>query len=244
MGAYLSEGCFSPTSNAVRVKQDRGSKGYAAFSSFFSSEFEIPFRYTTYRYKGKERGTFICYDKELNEHLKQFGKSADKFVPKSIKHASWDCRFAFLNFYWQGDGGLCLPATTVYGYKLTTTLSRKMADDLQEMLVLSNIGTSLNSRKSGAYDVAEHVNRDGSVKRTSYLKKSHIKEVPYSGKVYCVTVPSGFVVVRRNGRIAVSGNCMSCRGPRKMSASTVTSKFLPPEFHSTKAEFLSIVLRQ
>jgi len=31
--------------------------------------------------------------------------------------------------------------------------------------------------------------------------------VPYEGLVYCVTVPSGFVVVRRNGRTTIAGNC-------------------------------------
>lgn len=34
--------------------------------------------------------------------------------------------------------------------------------------------------------------------------------VPYDGNVYCVTVPSGFIVVRRCGQISITGNC-----PRK-----------------------------
>jgi DNA polymerase I-like protein with 3'-5' exonuclease and polymerase domains len=29
----------------------------------------------------------------------------------------------------------------------------------------------------------------------------------YAGKVYCVSVPSGFIVVRRNGKVCVTGNC-------------------------------------
>ena len=33
------------------------------------------------------------------------------------------------------------------------------------------------------------------------------EEVPYSGMVYCVTVPSGNVVTRLNGTISISGNC-------------------------------------
>lgn len=32
-------------------------------------------------------------------------------------------------------------------------------------------------------------------------------EVPYDGQVYCCTVPSGQLVVRRNGKITISGNC-------------------------------------
>lgn len=30
---------------------------------------------------------------------------------------------------------------------------------------------------------------------------------PYDGKVYCVTVPSGMIVVRRNNKVVVTGNC-------------------------------------
>ena len=33
------------------------------------------------------------------------------------------------------------------------------------------------------------------------------KEVDYDGMVYCVTVPSGNIVVRRNNRVAITGNC-------------------------------------
>lgn len=31
--------------------------------------------------------------------------------------------------------------------------------------------------------------------------------VPYNDKVYCVTVPDGNIVVRRNGKVAIAGNC-------------------------------------
>lgn len=34
------------------------------------------------------------------------------------------------------------------------------------------------------------------------------KKVAYKGKVYCVTVPDGNIVTRRNGKVAVTGNCM------------------------------------
>ena len=38
--------------------------------------------------------------------------------------------------------------------------------------------------------------------------KSAIKAlIPYNGKVYCVTVPSGAIIVRTDGHIHVSGNC-------------------------------------
>ena len=61
-----------------------------------------------------------------------------------------------------------------------------------------------DNRKTGYKDVHrlwmwKKVKRD-----TRSLKKLY---VPYTGKVFCVEVPSGHVVVRRNGQVAISGNC-------------------------------------
>lgn len=43
-------------------------------------------------------------------------------------------------------------------------------------------------------------------KQTSSTQKG-FKEVDYSGKVMCVTVPSGMILVRQNESISISGNC-------------------------------------
>ena len=34
-----------------------------------------------------------------------------------------------------------------------------------------------------------------------------VKAVPYSGRVYCATVPNGTLIVRRHGKMLVAGNC-------------------------------------
>jgi len=34
-----------------------------------------------------------------------------------------------------------------------------------------------------------------------------INQIPHNGRVYCVSVPSGMILIRRNNCIAVSGNC-------------------------------------
>ena len=44
----------------------------------------------------------------------------------------------------------------------------------------------------------------------------------YSGYVYCVTMPKGYIVVRRNGKISITGNC-----PRKKG--TIKAAFKAPE---------------
>lgn len=44
-------------------------------------------------------------------------------------------------------------------------------------------------------------------KRNSSTSSKYKKYIPYSGMVYCVTVPSGMIVVRQNDLITISGNC-------------------------------------
>jgi predicted phage terminase large subunit-like protein len=41
-----------------------------------------------------------------------------------------------------------------------------------------------------------------------YIEEENISRVPYQGRVYCVSVPATGVLVRRNGRVSVSGNCL------------------------------------
>lgn len=44
-------------------------------------------------------------------------------------------------------------------------------------------------------------------KTTSSWQRMKSEEVPYSGDVYCVTVPSGMLLIRQNGKVTVTGNC-------------------------------------
>lgn len=245
MGAFLSEGCSSPVGSqkhAVRIKQDRSSKAFEAYAQFLVNEFEFKFHYAEYGDKvyGKKRGMFICSNSDLNKHLRQFGKTYNKFVPSIIKLGAIEDRDLFLRYFWLGDGGInCMGAVT------NTTCSVRLANDLQMLFATANRGTSLVTRKSGAFDVVEHFNKKGESKNYSYLRKRNLKTLAYVGNVYCLSVPSTLLLVRRNGRTAISGNCVSCRGPRKLGAKTTTSKFFPnDESHrTTKEEFLRIVLR-
>lgn len=66
----------------------------------------------------------------------------------------------------------------------------------------------------------------------------------YDGMVYCVTVPTGAVFVRRNGQTAVAGNCMTMRGVKKPGSKTVTSA-MRGSFRrdlATRSEFMSLIL--
>lgn len=50
-----------------------------------------------------------------------------------------------------------------------------------------------------------------SISKRSLIPAGHgykKEKISYNGKVYCVTVPSGVIITRRKGKVAVAGNCI------------------------------------
>jgi GTP cyclohydrolase IA len=80
--------------------------------------------------------------------------------------------------------------------------------------------------------------------RISVVSPEHCSVEMYNGRVYCVSVPSTAILVRRNGRIAVCGNCMTMRGIKKPGSHTVTSAMrgIFRDDPATRAEFISLVM--
>lgn len=109
------------------------------------------------------------------------------------------------------------------GHKLPTihtesfvysTVSKQLANDIQEIAFKCGYSTHIRKTcanhplsfgKNTVYRV--HISM-GKFSNGSYpiVRKKHIKKVPYKGKVWCFTVPTGFFVTRRNGKITIQGN--------------------------------------
>ncbi len=81
-----------------------------------------------------------------------------------------------------------------------TSVDRQNIDAVQASLNLSGIRAYAGVHSNVGWSIYQ-TNRDYSM--TTNTKK---EVVPYNGMIYCVTVPSGFVMVRRNNRSVVSGN--------------------------------------
>ncbi len=80
------------------------------------------------------------------------------------------------------------------------TSKRFEADMLQSMFVTSGFRCNLLERDSGAFVLS--VNQ----RTTVELRPENATESQYSGKVWCVTVPNGTLLVRRNGKVTVTQN--------------------------------------
>ncbi|PIQ90753.1 MAG: hypothetical protein COV71_02895 [Candidatus Omnitrophica bacterium CG11_big_fil_rev_8_21_14_0_20_41_12] len=88
-----------------------------------------------------------------------------------------------------------------------------------------------------------HKTKLGEDKWYSKLRPCNFSFKKYNGEVFCVSVPKGLVLVRRNGRVVISGNCMSMRGVRKPGAMTVTSavRGIFKENEKTRSEALALM---
>ena len=201
MGMYLAEGSTG-SRDEVCISQRTKSKGYK------------PFQELLMRVCGKEP----CYTgmlwtfkhKTLHEYLKALGLAHEKYVPDLILNMSRRQLTIFWHYYVLGDGSIDKQS----GHETITTVSKEMADDLQE--VVQKMGFAASVRvKYAKYDVPfgdiivkkENIRPSYIIKkRTSSHSLFNIKRLPYNGKVYCVSVPNEVIYVRRNGRPAWCGN--------------------------------------
>lgn len=126
---------------------------------------------------------------------------ANKRVPKILFSLSREEKEAYLQGLLFGDGSLCRSVN-----RLTTT-SRQLADDVQrlamEVGMTAHVATRLGDK---AHHRQQWIVSIRPAKDKSIVPTRHRREVGYNGKVYCLTVPTGAYVTRRNGKVAVCGN--------------------------------------
>jgi hypothetical protein len=157
---------------------------------------------------------FTASSKQLWTYLMPLGNKYQKYVPNWIKLASKETIRRFLIGAVLGDG--TVPRS---GGRQYYTTSRRLADDMQELFLKCGTSASiLNKKQAGfggdgphatLYTVVERLlpfagiaDYSGKWKNEPLFKPEH-----YEGRVYCATVPTGTLIVRRNGKPLITGNC-------------------------------------
>lgn len=157
---------------------------------------------------------FQASSKQLWEYLHPFGKTADKFAPQWILDSPPNVIKRFLRGAILGDGNVHGKSG---GWRYATT-SRLLADQVQECAIKSGISASIRIEPPQPYSIR---GRKGQGKRPQFhviswtskngslgrKEQNVISGTHYDGMVYCATVPNGTLIVRRNGRPMVCGNC-------------------------------------
>lgn len=164
----------------------------------------LPFNYY------EEGPNFVICNKQLWGYLRQFGNKYTKFIPKEIKSISKRQLEILFNWAVKGDGHV----RKTNGQINYWTASKKLADDLQEIVLKLDWMGSLVVEKSKTTQIKGRKINSGIIyeigvqktKHYGFNKKRVIKEVDYKGKVYCCEVPNHTVYVRRNGKVTWCGN--------------------------------------
>lgn len=149
---------------------------------------------------------------QLARVVKPFGRSHEKRVPDYIKGARPEHIAEFLDAFSVGDAH-----EQANGSRMFYTSNKGLADDLQELMLrcgsvgvikglkkkeaLSQINGRTIYQRRTAYVVYERKR-----KTQSWLDARDRKIVDYKGKVYCATVSSHVLFVRRNGKPLWCGN--------------------------------------
>jgi 8-oxo-dGTP pyrophosphatase MutT (NUDIX family) len=229
LGLYVAEGStviqISRRRHDVVIVQSVESPRLSEMRRILAS---VPFHWQEYLRKDGMIA-FTTSSVALAEELKPLGLSWQKYVPSEIKSLPVDCLEAFINGFWLGDGFIKNKDDTceVRGF---ATSSPVLADDLQELLQKcghdSVVSVKDQSRWAGniskrlAYQVVE--------RSRSYQPLPKGRRVPYMGSVYCVSVPTGLLYVRRNGRSVWCGNTYGAM-PKTFITTSETETWTPEQ---------------
>ena len=157
-------------------------------------------------------------------------KSPFKRVPDLVKVAAQEQIEMFLDFF--GDQ----TPTNDSGRHFTST-SKRMVDDLQELLLrVGKAGTIYDGYShKGAFIKDKWVECKNPVYTLHQAESpsvclhnvktgngaSHLRRDHYKGEVFCATVPNSTLVTRRNGRVVVTSNCVTAEEAFAKAANSV-----------------------
>lgn len=120
-------------------------------------------------------------------------------IPNWVKQLSKEKFEIFLDTLIQGDGSIHRSSEysqMLYGVK-------SFLDQVSELCTLNNIRNSLSNYRESHWRLNIARQRNS----ISFDRNKRFSEVNYSGLVWCVSVPNETVIVRRNGKISIQGNC-------------------------------------
>lgn len=178
--------------------------------------------------KAKDNMHFNIRNSQLSALLKNNKGSYNKFIPKEIKEMSVEYLKILLDTLIKGDGHQYTRYNCYY-----YTASERLANDVQEIAIKcgyfskikERVGADKRRPKNKIFMVSINKN-----KQTYKVKKKDLSKQYYSGRVYCVTVPNGLIVVRRNGKPTITSNSKN-QGKQPSGMERYIKDLVEPEFN-------------
>lgn len=200
---------------------------FHTFAGYFNKHVSNQFVPPNIKLNHQERWNGTISGKELVKHFKsEFGLSFEekcnaynKRIPRWILELNPNLLKILLKALVNGDGHCSYSKynTSSKGFQYTT-VSKQLADDVYELVFkcgfVPNICIHKGRRNRNEYIVCwsnTSYGREPNV-LTSKRKQGNgggaqVKREEYNGKVWCLTVPTGLFITRRNGLITIQGNC-------------------------------------
>lgn len=205
LGWWLSEGSlndFAPT-----LCQHEGELADRMISTVRDLGFDVK----VWRGKAKARPheqtmMLLRMRKATNLGRWLIANAGDHAPNKHIPEIAWrwdeDCRRALFLALMEGDGHNRGDGVWTY-----TTVSTRLADDVQRLAISLGYSAHIKRRPPSGKGRYDQLNVLIGSRRTLAIRSKRQKSVePYNGKVYCLTVPTGAYVTRRNGQAGIAGN--------------------------------------
>lgn len=218
LGYYLSEGnCdiskrirvvnskeYETYSYRVQISQSK-EKNFKTWSKINSLLERLPFKFS---YSGHQ---FTICNKQLFQYVNKFGKSHQKFIPQDILNLSTGQLKILLSSLCEGDVSFTKTRQNKERICYYST-SKDLLGNIQEILLkigwIGNITVNRSNEDDDNKFSVYCINIiDPKTREKQGNRYSNRLEKYYSGNVYCVTVPSHKIFVRRNGKVVICGNC-------------------------------------
>ncbi len=204
-GWFIAEGTVrrrggEPT--ATYTYQEKGSwKADAARDAVNGLGLTVTESEATDRRRGTVMLNLEISDNHLANYLSRFGDSSKKYIPVALKNVSKRQLRILFDALMLGDGHVWKKTGSMYYY----SKSMRLLSDVQEIATKLGYGATIcEHRRKGPSEYYLSISRHPNAKAR---RRSQAWE-PYNGLVYCCTVPTGVILVRRRGKSAFSGNTM------------------------------------
>ena len=210
LGFWLSEGWKQ--SSGVGLCQNEGAVHDDMVETMERLKIDYSQRVQTYENRRREyKPTTKWYigrrnNREIVDWLRGCGEGCDtKRIPSEAFGWPLAAKFALLEAFIDGDG-----SRSSTGHTRACTTSRVLADQL--MIIAIELGRSVSisernwpigSKNKPSWTI--YIGCEDRPNATMNISRNRT-EVEYDGPIYCLKVPTGAYVTRRNGKVQITGN--------------------------------------
>lgn len=196
IGAYLGDGCSYAHKGRYKIQlaavtKDQKKKYYA---NIFKQLGLTPYIHAD---------GVTAHSKALYSVVHALGHAREKYIPTWIKQASPQNLLDLWDGLLNSDGNA---ETNIY-----TTTSKRLADDVQEILskagYAGTIWEQTSQTKEGHPFIAWKIRASSKRSLVNITDPEKHTTVPYTGNVYDITVPNHIFMTRREGKMSWTGNC-------------------------------------